>query len=90
MIVDQVHRMLLLAAVVVGAALVVGAPTAATATSCASHPDASPRAIAEGAEELAVEGTFREHYDGAILGTRWCLWRRKTTVNNPTTEVPKP
>lgn len=60
---------LLVAVVAATAALVVGAPDAATAVSCASHPDASPEAIAEGTEELAVEGTFREHYDGAIFGT---------------------
>lgn len=59
-----------LVVVVVGvAAVLVGAPTAATALSCASHPNASPKAVAEGTDHLSVDATFQEHYDGAIFGT---------------------
>lgn len=61
-------RHLLLVVAAAAAALLAG-PTAAMALSCAGHPQATPRAIAEGTEELAVDGTFRERYDGAIFGT---------------------
>lgn len=61
-------RRLLLVVTAAAAAMVV-APTAASALSCASHPDATPWAIAEGTEDLSVDATFRELYDGAILGT---------------------
>lgn len=62
-----VRRVLLVVAAAVAAMVV--APTAASALMCAPHPDATPRAIAEGTEELSVDGTFREFYDGAIFGT---------------------
>lgn len=70
MAVSVLHPCRVLVAVVAAAVVVLMAsPTAATALSCASHPAASPRAIAAGTEELSVGGTFREHYDGAIFGT---------------------
>lgn len=55
--------------VAVGVTLIALASGPARALSCAQHPNASPLAIAEGTEELAVDGTFRDHYDGVILGT---------------------
>ena len=61
------RRVLLLVAAAATAMMAV--PTASSALSCAGHPDATPRAIAEGTEELSVDGTFRELYDGAIFGT---------------------
>lgn len=65
--VPYARRVLLVVAAAATAMMAV--PTAASALSCADHPDATPRAIAEGIEELSVDGTFREHYDGAIFGT---------------------
>lgn len=43
--------------------------TAAMATSCAAHEHATPQAIAEGTEGLATGESFREQFDGAVLGT---------------------
>jgi hypothetical protein len=44
------------------------AAPAASALSCASHPDGSPQAIVAGTEVLARSGSFRDHYDGAVFG----------------------
>jgi len=50
------------------AALLCVLVTSSSASSCAPHPRGSPLDIALGREVLAVDATFPERFDGAILG----------------------
>lgn len=51
-----------------GVLLVAAVGLTAQAVTCAPHPSASPQAVAERTESLSVEGSFSDHYDGAIFG----------------------
>jgi len=56
-------------ATMVGVLLVASVGMTAQALTCAPHPSASPQAVAERTESLSVEGSFSDHYDGAIFGS---------------------
>lgn len=59
------HGLVVAAAV---ATATMATPGAAVALSCVAGVDATPRAIAEGTEQLPANQPFRDVYDGAILG----------------------